>query len=175
MSADVRELTLGFRGNSRQFAAICAQMVPTFLARDLRCRMESKLLDADRAHSIIGGFYAVYNYFGYGLAESVYAGGLEYELVDRGHTVVRELAVDVSYKGRHVAWQRLDMVVDNRVILEIKASETLPAFASRQLVNYLRATSFQLGLLLHFGPDAKYQRFVDSQKRRFGVTSTRTE
>lgn len=64
------------------------------------------------------------------------------------------------------------MVVDNRVIPEIKAGETLPAFASRQLVNYLRATSFQLGLLLHFGPDAKYQRFVDSQRRQFGVTSS---
>ena len=107
----------------------------------------------------------MYNYYGFGLAESVYAGALEYELVDRGHTVVRELAVDVTYRGRHVAWQPLDMVVDNRIILEIKAGVALPAFASRQLVNYLRVTSFRLGLLLHFGPEAQFHRFVDSEKK----------
>jgi GxxExxY protein len=122
---------------------------------------------SDRERSILGAFYAVYNYYGYGLAESVYAGALEYELLDRGHTVVRELAVDVTYKGRHVAWQRLDMVVDNTVILEIKATEILPRFAGRQLINYLHVTSFQLGLVLHFGPEPKFQRFIDSQKRPF--------
>src|SRR4051794_20027894 len=98
--------------------------------------MESKT-SSDRERSIIGAFYAVYNYYGYGLAESVYAGALEIELLDRGHTVVRELAVAVMYKGRHVAWQRLDTVVDDRVILEIKATEVLPRFAGRQLINYL--------------------------------------
>src|SRR6266480_801435 len=106
--------------------------------------MESQLR-SDRERSIVGAFFAVYNYYGYGLAESVYAGALEYELIDRGHSVVRELAIRVEYKGRHVAWQRLDMVVDNRVIVENKATERLPAFASRQLVNYLRVSPFCLG------------------------------
>src|SRR6266550_3658182 len=101
-------------------------MVPIFSAINSCCRMEPKVVEAHRAHSIVGGFYEVYNYYGFGLAESVYAGALEYELVDRGHTVVRELAVDVTYRGRHVAWQRLDMVVDNRIILEIKAGVALP-------------------------------------------------
>jgi GxxExxY protein len=125
---------------------------------------------SDRERSILGAFYAVYNYYGYGLAESVYAGALEYELVDRGHTVVRELAVNVSYRGRHVAWQRLDMVVDERVILEIKATEILPRFAGRQLINYLHVTPFQLGFVLHFGPEPKFQRFIDPQKRSFVPT-----
>src|SRR5438874_13699307 len=98
--------------------------------------MESKI-ESERERSIVGAFYTVYNYYGFGLTETVYAGALEYELLDRGHTVVRELAVGVTYKGRHVAWQRLDMVVDNRVILEIKATEILPKFAGRQLINYL--------------------------------------
>jgi GxxExxY protein len=128
--------------------------------------MESKT-SSDRERSIIGAFYAVYNYYGYGLAESVYAGALEIELLDRGHTVVRELAVAVMYKGRHVAWQRLDTVVDDRVILEIKATEVLPRFAGRQLINYLHVTSFHLGLVLHFGPEPRFQRFIDSQKRPF--------
>jgi GxxExxY protein len=133
--------------------------------------MDSKLLAADLTHSIVGAFFAVYNYYGYGLVESVYAGALEYELVDRGHAVARELAVDVDYKGRHVAWQRLDMVVDNRLILEIKATEKLPLFATRQLVNYLRVSPFRLGLLLHFGPEAKFQRFVDSQTKKFAIAA----
>lgn len=67
--------------------------------------------------------------------------------------MVRELAIDVRYKGQHVAWQRLDMLVDNRIILEIKATEALPPFAKRQLIHYLGVSSFPLGLLLHFGPD----------------------
>jgi GxxExxY protein len=133
--------------------------------------MDSKLLAADFTHSVVGAFFAVYNYYGYGLVESVYAGALEYELVDRGHVVARELAVQVDYKGRHVAWQRLDMVVDNRLILEIKATEKLPLFATRQLVNYLRVSPFRLGLLLHFGPEARFQRFVDSQTKKFAIAA----
>jgi GxxExxY protein len=122
---------------------------------------------SDPERSVIGGFYSVYNYFGYGLGESSYAGALEYELIDRGHAVVRELAVDISYKGRHVAWQRLDMVVDNRIILEVKATEVLPPHAKRQLINYLAVTTFPLGFLLHFGPEPRFHRFIDSEKRIF--------
>ena len=127
--------------------------------------MNPKLIEAERVHSIVNGFYAVYRYFGYGLVEGAYAGALEYELSDRGHTVVRELAVDIRYKDRHVIWQRLDMVVDERIVVEIKSSERLPPFAPRQLVNYLHATVFQVGLLLHFGPEPKFYRFVETRKR----------
>ena len=122
------------------------------------------LLEADLVRSIVGAFYAVYNYYGYGLVESIYAGALALELTDRGHSVAREIAVAVSYKGRHVAWQRLDMVVDNKVIAEIKATEKLPPISQRQLVNYLTATTFQVGLLLHFGPEPKFRRYVDSKQ-----------
>jgi GxxExxY protein len=86
------------------------------------------------------------------------------ELIERGHAVVRELAVDVSYKGRHVAWHRLDMVVDNRVVVEIKATEKLPPYAERQLMNYLRASSFEVGLLLHCGPRSAFHRQIDFPK-----------
>jgi GxxExxY protein len=115
-------------------------------------------------HSIVGAFFAVYNYYGYGLAESVHVGALELELLGQGHSVVRELLVSVEYHGRHVAWQRLDMVVDQKVIIEAKAGDAIPSFAKRQLLNYLRATIYEVGLLLHFGPEAKFFRFVDSAK-----------
>jgi GxxExxY protein len=126
-----------------------------------------RLSEFDRNESIIGGFYSVYNYYGYGFIESVYAGTLTYELEDRGHRVARELAVAVRYKDRHVSWQRLDMVVDDRIILELKATEKIPPYVSRQVLNNLRATRFEVGLLLHFGPEPKVHRYIDSSRRRF--------
>jgi len=130
--------------------------------------MDTKLLEADRVHSIVGAFFATYNYFGYGLAESVYAGALAVELDARGHRVAREVAIDVQYRGVHVAWQRLDLVVDRKVIVELKASEKLPPFAERQLMNYLRASSFEVGLLLHCGPKPAFRRYIDFPKTKRG-------
>jgi GxxExxY protein len=130
--------------------------------------MPPSLIHSDLSHSIVGAFFVVYNYYGYGMAESVYAGALELELTDRGHHVAREVAVSVSYKWRHVAWQRFDMVVDGKVIVEIKATEALPAYSKRQLLNYLRASSMEVGLLLHFGPSARFWRMVETNNARAG-------
>lgn len=131
----------------------------------MRVPSADHLLQSDLSRSIISAFYTVYNYFGYGLAESVYSGALEYELTRRGHTVERELSVQVRYLDRIVAWQRLDMVVDGQVVVENKAVERLPPYAARQLLNYLRATRYRIGLLLHFGPEPKVRRLVDFPKR----------
>src|SRR5438105_4860629 len=130
--------------------------------------MRGELLEAERVHSIVGGFFDVYNYYGYGLSEAVYAGGLAHELRDRGHTVVRELLALIYYKGRYVARQRLDMVVDNRIIVENKATEKLSLADRAQIVSYLRATGFEVGVLLHFGPKPSFERFIDYPKRRRG-------
>ena len=110
--------------------------------------MRGELLEAERVHSIVAAFFTVYNYYGYGLVESVYAGALEYELADRGHEVAREVAIAVSYKERHVAWQRLDMIVDRRIVIELKATEKLAPAAPQQLISYLRASTFEVGVLL---------------------------
>jgi GxxExxY protein len=128
--------------------------------------MRVEILEAERANSIVAGFYDVYNYFDYGLSESVYIGALELELCERGHKVVRELRVPVTYKGRRVAWQRLDMVVDGKIIVESKATEKLAPAARTQIVSYLRASTFAVGLLLHFGPKPSFQRFIDWPKRQ---------
>ena len=128
--------------------------------------MRGELLEAERVHSIVAAFFTVYNYFGGGgLSEGAYTGALEHELVLRGHKVDREVMVPVYYKGRLVARQRLDMVVDNRVIVEAKATERLPPSAGPQLISYLRATTFQVGVLLHFGAHPKFYRFVDSKNK----------
>ena len=127
--------------------------------------MRIELLDADRVHSIVGCFLAVYNYFGYGLSERVYSEALGYELRDRGHVVAQELSVAVRYKARHVASHRLDMVVDDKIVVENKATEKLCPADRMQLLNYLRASKYEVGLLLHFGPVPRFERFVDHPKR----------
>jgi len=108
--------------------------------------------------SVIGAFFEVYNSLGYGFLEHVYASALEGELVERGHRVGREVSVTIYYKGREIARQRLDMIVDGILVVEIKAGETLPPASLRQVFNYLRATHLRVGLLFHFGAKPAVRR-----------------
>ncbi len=70
------------------------------------------------------------------------------------------MAVNVMYKGEQLANQRLDMIVDGKVVVETKSSLDLHKTARRQLYNYLKATNFELGLLLHFGQEAAFYRVI---------------
>jgi GxxExxY protein len=124
------------------------------------------LIHTQTTHAIIGAFFEVYNELGYGLWESVYAAALEDELHRLGHVVDRERWIDIYFKGKVIARQRVDMIVDQCVVVEIKATESLPRFASRQLLNYLTVTTLEVGLLLHFGPEAKFYRMVSSNRSR---------
>jgi GxxExxY protein len=119
-----------------------------------------ELIEERLTHSAIGAFFEVYNILGYGFLEQVYIMALERELRARGHRVGREVWIPVNYKGEELCKQRLDMVVDEKLIIEIKATSDLPRSASRQLYNYLRATNLAVGLLLHFGPEPKFYRLV---------------
>lgn len=118
------------------------------------------LFDEDLTGSVIGAFFEVYNTLGFGLLEHLYVAALERELLTRGHRVARELAVPVTYKGVEIGWQRLDLVVDGRLVVEAKATPALPPAATRQLYNYLHATRLAVGLLLHFGPKPHFYRVV---------------
>ena len=114
-------------------------------------------------HSVIGAFFDVYNGLGFGFLESVYTTALERELRDRGHQVGREVLAPVRYKGEIVARQRLDMVVDTRLVVEVKSTYDLHGSAPRQVYNYLRGTGLHVGLLLHFGPQPKFYRIFCSK------------
>ena len=127
--------------------------------------MRTVLIDEALTHSVIGAFFEVYNTLGFGFLEQLYARALEKELVSRGHQVKREFAVLVQYKGEILGHQRLDMVVNDRLVVEIKATENLHRDSQRQLFNYLRATDIEVGLLLHFSPSgARFFRQVCSHK-----------
>ena len=113
--------------------------------------MDGEYHETARTSSIIGAFFVTYNKLGSGFLESVYAAALQRELLGRGHSVQREVAVQVLYDGEPLALQRLDFLVDDVIVLELKSCPHLPPRATRQLHNYLRATRLSVGLLLHFG------------------------
>ncbi len=109
---------------------------------------------------MIGAFFEVYNTLGYGFLEQVYVMALEREFLARGHCVAREVGVGIEYKGEELALHRIDMVVDEKIIVETKSTQDLHRAAERQVYNYLRATGYQVGFLLHFGPEPRFYRMV---------------
>ena len=120
----------------------------------------------EKSRSIVGGFFEVYNVLGYGFLEYIYRGALQVELRQRGHVVQREVPVPIAYKGFEIAIHRMDMVIDSAIVIEVKATPVLHPSARRQLLNYLKATNIEVGLLLHFGPEAKFYRQVLTRRRR---------
>jgi GxxExxY protein len=126
----------------------------------MHTRHQSALLEGDTTEKIIGAFYAIYNELGYGFLERVYAGALEIELAERGLPYVRERPFDVEYHRHVVGLFRADFFVVGRVIVEVKSSRRLCEEDHRQLFNYLRATKTSVGLILHFGPQARFHRMI---------------
>ncbi|PYP78752.1 MAG: GxxExxY protein [Gemmatimonadetes bacterium] len=126
---------------------------------------ELRLVEEQLTHSVIGAFYEVYNALGFGFLEQVYISALERELRARGHAVGREVFVPVIYKGDEISRQRIDMIIDERLVVEAKATQELHKSARRQVYNYLRATRLQVGLLMHFGPEPCFYRL---ESRRAG-------
>ncbi len=126
--------------------------------------MGGKLIHEELTGSVIGAFFEVYNSLGYGFLEHVYVAALERELRARGHEVGREVTVAIHYKGEPIAHQRLDMVVDEMLVVETKSTRDLHPSAVRQLFNYLRATGLEVGLLLHFGPEPRFYRVVGRER-----------
>ncbi|MDQ3517673.1 MAG: GxxExxY protein [Gemmatimonadota bacterium] len=121
---------------------------------------QSELMLERLTHSVVGAFFEVHNSLGYGFLEHLYRAALERELMARGHSVGREVSVPVLYKGEELGRQRLDMIVDGKLVVETKSTFELHKAATRQVYNYLRATKLEVGLLLHFGPHPRFYRVV---------------
>ena len=134
-----------------------------------------ELVEGALTRSIIGAFYEVYNTLDFGFLEHIYKEALAKELRALGHRVEREVRVVVYYKGEPIAVQIIDMIVDGKVVVEAKASaEVRPAWG-RQLQNYLRATDLEVGLLLHFGLEAKFYRVVELRSRKLRKANADTD
>ena len=107
---------------------------------------------SELTEEIIGGFFAVYNALGYGFLEKVYANALNLELERRGLKALQEFPIIVRYLGQEVGQYYADIIVNDLVIVEVKATKILLQDHEAQLLNYLKATPYEVGLLLNFGP-----------------------
>jgi GxxExxY protein len=125
-----------------------------------------ELLEQELTGAIIGAFYETYNILDFGYLESVYKSALACELRDRGLRVRREAPVRVFYKKSRVGWHRIDLLVEERVVIEVKAATLLGPTDRRQLINYLRGTNLDVGLLLHYGPEPEVHRLVSPRYYR---------
>lgn len=127
------------------------------------------LVEEALTESAIGSFYDVYNELGFGYREFIYALALEKDLVAKGHRVAREVAVMVYFRGEPLARQTLDMVVDDKLVMELKSTERLHPESTRQLFGYLCSTTLELGLLLHFGREPKFHRVICENRLKHHV------
>ena len=126
----------------------------------MTARRDGGLLEERLTHSVIGSFFDVHRELGFGYRERIYALALERALIAKGHRVDREVAVMVYFRGEPLARQTLDMIVDEKVVIENKSSERLHPSSSEQLFSYLCATTLEVGLLMHFGRDPKFYRYI---------------
>ncbi|HIX86328.1 MAG TPA: GxxExxY protein [Candidatus Parabacteroides intestinigallinarum] len=127
---------------------------------------DADFLFKEETDLIIGGFYKVYRALGYGFLERVYQNALYYELLDRGLDCKVQQPIRVYYQGHLVGEYIADMLIEDKIILELKAVKDLADEHEAQLINYLKSTRIEVGLLLNFGsrPQVKRKIFRNMNK-----------
>ena len=119
-----------------------------------------ELLQKEITDKILKAFYAVYNVLGYGFLEKVYENAMFIELTKSGLRVVKQQYIKVHYDGQEVGEYFADLLVEDLVIIELKAAEGIVEEHEYQLLNYLKATDKEVGLLLNFGKKPQFKRKV---------------
>ena len=118
---------------------------------------------------ILKAYYNVYNSLGFGFLEKVYEKALLIELQELGLTVESQKQINVYYKNKLVGNYLADIIVEDKVILELKAADFLLSCHSSQLYNYLKSTEIEVGLLLNFGEKPEFKRIVFSNDRKINL------
>lgn len=125
-----------------------------------------ELLHEELTSAIIKTFYEVYNELGYGFLEKVYQNSLFLELKNKGFKVEAQKKISVYYKGIEVGEYYADLIVEDLVILELKAAEYIVKDFENQILNYLRSTNCEVGLLLNFGKKPEFKRKIFENNRK---------
>jgi len=127
---------------------------------------DSSYKHSELTDAIIGVFYEVYNELGFGFLESVYRKALCMALIEKGLRVESEVATSVFFRGEKVGDFRADLIVNQIVLLELKTAEKIVRAHEAQVLNYLRSTTLELGLILNFGPQPQIRRLVLDNARK---------
>ena len=125
-----------------------------------------ELLHEELTNVIIKTFYEVYNELGYGFLEKVYQNSLYLELKNKGYKVEAQKKISVYYKGTEVGEYYADLLVEDLIILELKAAECIVKDFENQILNYLRGTDCEVGLLLNFGKKPEFKRKIFENHRK---------
>ncbi|WP_426091982.1 GxxExxY protein [Flavobacterium sp. DSR3-2] len=115
---------------------------------------------------ILKTFYEVYNELGYGFLEKVYQNSMYIELKNKGYQVEAQNKIKVYYKGTEVGEYYADLIVENLIILELKAVDYVVKDFENQILNYLRSTDCEVGLLLNFGKKPEFRRKIFENNRK---------
>ena len=124
------------------------------------------LLHKNITGQILKGFYRVYGELGYGFSEGVYENAMAIALRDLNLNSARQMSIKVYFAGEEVGFFKADLVVNDAVVVELKAEKTLVSEHEAQLLNYLKATIYEVGLLLNFGPKPQQLRRVFSNANK---------
>ncbi len=128
--------------------------------------MNADLKHRELTKKIIGVFYEVYNELGHGFLESVYQKSLILALTETGLIVHSPVDIPVWFRGRQVGDFEADVLVEKCVLLELKAASAIHSSHQAQLLNYLRATDIEIGVLLNFGVKPEFKRLVFDNLRK---------
>lgn len=130
------------------------------------------MIEEKLTSQIIKAFYKVYNTLGYGFLEKVYEKALFLELSEMRFDVKAQMPIDVYYNGKVVGEYFADLIVENKVILEIKTADAISKPHESQTINYLKATNIEIGLILNFGQSAAFKRKAFSNSRKSFIKNT---
>lgn len=124
--------------------------------------MKENLLHSEITEDIIKTFFHVYNTLGYGFLEKVYEDSLAQLLRKMGYTVLQQHPISVYFEGELVGEYFADLLVNEKVIIELKAAVAIDEAHEAQLLNYLKATKIEVGILLNFGKKPEFKRKIFS-------------
>lgn len=125
-----------------------------------------ELLYRELCQSVIGVFYQVFNELGSGFLEAAYRKAMHIALEQSAIACRREVPTSVIFRGHVVGDYRIDLVVNDLIVIECKAVEKIAPVHIAQLINYLRATNYQIGFVFNFGPTPTFKRVVLESRRR---------
>lgn len=131
--------------------------------------MNNSLKHSEITEKILSAFYEVYNTLGYGFLEKVYENAMCIELTSMGLHVEKQKKLKVYYKKHQVGEYFADIKVADSVIVELKAAVALCEEHEAQLLNYLKASNIEVGLLLNFGKQPKFKRKIFSNENKTGL------